>query len=209
MNRDANILAATPSPATRSYRSPIRTAQATQTRRRILDAVLVTMGQGITELSIPAVAREAGVSTRTVYRHFPTKARLVDAVASDAYARDELERIPLPTSPDGLDAPIQELFRRLERVDPLARAALLTRAGGEARRASVPHRLEMLGAAFRSARPSLDVATVDRLSRVALILTSSFALQAWKDYLGASAEEAASDVAWALRSLIAGAEARS
>jgi hypothetical protein len=64
----------------------------------------------------------------------------------------------------------------------------------------------MLGAAFRSARPGLDAVTVEHVSRLALILTSSFALQAWKDYLGASADEAAADVAWTLRSVIAGAE---
>ncbi len=65
----------------------------------------------------------------------------------------------------------------------------------------------MLANAFRSVRPGLDDATTAKVSRLALILTSSFALQAWKDYLDAPADEAAADVAWALRMVIAGAAA--
>jgi AcrR family transcriptional regulator len=191
--------------APRRYESPVRIERAAETRRRILDAVVATMAHGLTELSVPAVAREAGVSTRTVYRHFATKAALVDALAAFLYGRDELERVPPPRGLDDLEASIRELFRRLDAVEPVARAALLTQAGWEARRATIPRRLGMLRDGVRSARPGLDEPTVDHLARLGLILTSSFSLQAWKDYLGATADVAAAEVAWALRAAIAGA----
>ena len=38
------------------------------------------MASGLASLSIPAVAREAGVSVPTVYRHFGTKDDLLAAV---------------------------------------------------------------------------------------------------------------------------------
>lgn len=192
---------------TRPYRSPVRDARTTDTRRRILSAVVSTMGQGLTELSVPAVAREAGVSVRTVYRHFPTKAGMVDALASDLYARDDLERVAMPTSPEAFEPLIRELFRRHAAIPPAARAVLLTSAGREARRGTIPGRLDRLRDALRSARPGIDDEVVEQMARVALVMTSSFAVQAWKDYLDATAEEAAADVAWALRALVAGARA--
>jgi AcrR family transcriptional regulator len=204
MTRAANL--PVPAPASRRYDSPVRDARAAETRQRILDAVVGTMAQGLTELSVPAVARAAGVSTRTVYRHFATKAALVEGLAAHLYGADDLERVPAPRSLTELEPAIRTLFRRIDAVEPAARAAMLTRAGWEARRSTIPRRLERLEAGIRGARPDLDPPTVDRIARLALILTSSFALQAWKDYLGATPDEAASEVAWALGSVIGAAE---
>jgi AcrR family transcriptional regulator len=164
------------------------------------------MAHGPTKLSVPAVAREAGVATKTVYRYFATKAELVDAFGEHVFSRSELERMPLPRTVDDLEPSIRDLFHRLDAVDPAVRAALLSKAGWEARRRSIPYRVRMLRDAVHSAQPGLDDAALDHITRLALILTSSFSLQAWRDYLGVSAEEAAAEVAWALRAVIAGAE---
>ena len=194
-----------PASGSRQYESPVRTAQVAATRQRILDALLTTMGRGLTELSMPAVAAEAGVSTRTVYRHFASKAALVDALASHLFQRDELERTMLPRSVDDLEPAIRELFSRLDAADPAARAVFATRAGHEARQATIPRRLALLREGIRATRPDLDEASFDHIARVGLVLTSSASLQAWKDYLGIGADEAAREVAWAMRAVIAGA----
>ncbi len=190
----------------RRYESSIRDAQAADTRRRILDGVVATMARGLTELSIPAVARQAGVSVRTVYRHFATKAQLVDALSDHLFGRGSLEQMALPRSIEDLEPTIRELFRRLDAIDPAGRASLLTPVGWQARRTTIPRRLKMLRASAADARPELDDDARDHLARLGLILTSSFSLQAWKDYLGMNVEEAAAEVAWALRAAIAGAE---
>src|SRR5215208_5385367 len=65
----------------RPYDNSHRAAQAAQTREAILDALVRVMARGVAELSMPAVAHEAGVSLRTVYRHFPTKRELLSALA--------------------------------------------------------------------------------------------------------------------------------
>ena len=82
MRRIVNTRASDPSQDARSrpYRSELREEQAESTRSRILDATMRVMGRGVASLSIPAVAREAGVSTPTVYRHFGTKHDLLDAL---------------------------------------------------------------------------------------------------------------------------------
>jgi hypothetical protein len=42
-----------------------------------------------------------------------------------------------------------------------------------------------------------------------VVLTMSSALRTWRDYLGASVDDAADDVEWTLRSLIAARSTRS
>jgi hypothetical protein len=64
----------------RVYGSPLRVHQAEETRERILDATVRVMARGLTSVSIPAGAREAGVSVPTIYRHFGTKTDLLAAV---------------------------------------------------------------------------------------------------------------------------------
>src|SRR5689334_25252312 len=57
-----------------------------------------------TEPSMRAIAREAGVGIATLYRHFPTRESLVDAVYRDqvtrltAGARDLLGHLPPPAA---------------------------------------------------------------------------------------------------------------
>src|SRR5215218_6480736 len=87
--------------ADRSYDNSHRAAQAGQTRAAILDALVRVMARGVAELSVPAVAQEAGVSLRTVYRHFPTKRELLNALAWHLDARIAYSPEPFPTSLDG------------------------------------------------------------------------------------------------------------
>lgn len=68
--------------ATRPYQSPLRAQMAQQTRALILDALIeVVSADGADDLSIRDLAERAGVSQRTVYRHFPDRAALLDALA--------------------------------------------------------------------------------------------------------------------------------
>jgi AcrR family transcriptional regulator len=69
---------------------PLR-ADAERNRRRILDAaatVLAAQGLGA---GVDAVAREAGVGVGTIYRRFPTKEALLQAVIADRVERVQQE----------------------------------------------------------------------------------------------------------------------
>ena len=64
--------------AAMSTTDDLRTSHVNDTRDRIARATAeVMMREGPAALSFPAVAEEAGVSLRTVYRHFPNKDALV------------------------------------------------------------------------------------------------------------------------------------
>ena len=181
----------------RSYESPLRDEQAEVTRQRILDALVRTMGKGVAGLSVPAVAKEAGVSVPTVYRHFRTKADLVAALAPYLSRKTGLMEIPEVES-DDLGAVAHELYRRNESMEAEVRAAMASQLGQEVRRRTMPDRLTMIRKYVAARVPGITGAELDRLTRVAMILMSSATMRAFKDYLGRDTMEAAEDVAWTL-----------
>jgi AcrR family transcriptional regulator len=72
-------------------------ADAARNRDALLEAATRTFSASATEPSMRAIAREAGVGIATLYRHFPTRESLVDAVYHDQVQRltqgaDELLR---------------------------------------------------------------------------------------------------------------------
>ena len=74
----------------RSYVSPRRQQQAAATRRAILDSAQVLFERhGYSVTTMDAIAADAGVSLKTVYLVFETKARLLRAVWDLALKGDE------------------------------------------------------------------------------------------------------------------------
>jgi len=55
-------------------------ADAIRNRERVLEAAKVVFSEGGTEAGLEAVARQAGVGIGTLYRHFPTREALYEAV---------------------------------------------------------------------------------------------------------------------------------
>ena len=62
-------------------------ADARRNREAVLDAAREVLAAGGLDAPMDAVARAAGVGVATVYRHFPTKAALVDAVIARSFER--------------------------------------------------------------------------------------------------------------------------
>src|ERR1700731_1599576 len=89
-------------PSGRSTRKP--RADAVRNRERVLEAAKAVFSAGGAEASLEAVARSAGVGIGTLYRHFPTREALFEAVyRREVHQLAELaER--LKDKPDPLDA---------------------------------------------------------------------------------------------------------
>lgn len=183
----------------RSYESALRQDQTEATRTRILDALVRTMAKGVAGLSVPAVAREAGVSVPTMYRYFKTKADLVAALAPYLVGKSGL--MELPKDAGDLGTVVRELYRRNEAMDLETRAALASELGQEVRRRTMPQRVAMIRSEISRWTPGLAGEDLDRFTRLMLILGSSAAMRAYKDYLGLGAMAAADDVVWALEAL--------
>lgn len=192
----------------RAYRSQLRAQQAEETRARILDATVRVMAGGLAYVSIPAVAREAGVSVPTIYRHFATKRDLLAAVYPHVVRRAGLDKLVPPRSMDELRDGVRAYFDRTDSIDDLARAAMAGPASEEVRRLNIPDRLAMFRRLADSIEPKLAEVDRARIARLLMILTTSSALRMWRDHLGSSVDEAADDVDWVVRAAIAAANSR-
>ena len=192
----------------RAYHSQLREQQADATRGRILDATLRVMASGIASVSVPAVAREAGVSVPTIYRHFGTKRDLLAALHTHVVRRSGSDDVVVPRSLDELRDGVRAIFDRVESLDDLVRAAVASPAAEESRRITMPPRLAMARRFVDTIGPTLPDVDRARIARLLTILTTSSALRAWRDHLGSSVDEAADDVDWVVCATIAAAASR-
>jgi AcrR family transcriptional regulator len=195
MTRIANAIA-------RPYSSDLRAQQADATRVRILDAAIRVMARGLASVSVPEVAREAGVSVPTVYRHFGTKDNLLAAVYPHVARRVGLDAIPDPTTLDDLRDGIRAVFQKVDAISDLERAAMASPGANETRRLTMPRRIERLSKIADSIQPRLAKADRDRITRLLAVLTASASLRMWRDHVGVSVEQAADDIDWVMRASI-------
>ncbi len=192
----------------REYRSELRAEQAAETRKRILDAAVRVSATGVASLSIPAVAREAGVSVPTIYRHFATKRDMLAAVYPHVVRESGLDELVVPRSMDELREGLRTYYERTDSLGDLARLAMAGPASDEVRRLNMPRRLAIFRRVADSIVPTPSQADRDRIVRLLVILTASSALRLWRDQLGSSVEEVADDVDWVIRAVIASASPR-
>lgn len=87
----------------RSSRRP--RADAIRNRERILEAAAHVFGACGREAKLDAVARQAGVGIGTLYRHFPTREALFDAV----YRREVDQLVELAQRLEQASAPVESL----------------------------------------------------------------------------------------------------
>lgn len=183
---------------TRRYDSTLRAEQAEQTAERILDAVVRRLQKGDRKLSYAAIAREAGVSTPTVYRHFPTRDDLYRAFA----ARDRAQRggdLDLARLRDQL----RELFRRADDPDDPMSQGRLNAMWEFSRVGTVPLRREAALRALDTQAPGLPGPDREAIADLITVLISSAAGEAFRGYLELDASATADRVAYAVEALLA------
>ncbi|SME90579.1 transcriptional regulator, TetR family [Tistlia consotensis] len=86
-------------------------ADALRNRERLLVAAKTVFSAGGADASLEAVAREAGVGIGTLYRHFPTREALFEAV----YRREVEQVAELAERLQGADDPVEALRSWLHR----------------------------------------------------------------------------------------------
>ena len=164
------------------------------------------MATGIANATIPAMAREAGVSIPTVYRNFRTKADLFREIYPYSVRRSGATDLIEPTSLDDLGSSIRSILERTDAFDAVTRAAMASPAAEEVREASMERRISTTRRIADVIAPNLSDDDRERVARLLAVLGMSAALRMWRDNLSDSIDEAASDIAWVLRSVIAGAK---
>jgi AcrR family transcriptional regulator len=191
--------AARPARLPRAYDNSLRAEQAEKTRERILEALAGTLSRGEDDFDLSALAREAGVSLRTVYHHFPNRDALLEALAAWVDAR-ALASEAGPKDAADLPAYARRLFRQALENEAMTRATL---APGVADRIRGLRRKQRLAAIAKAVQ---EIGAPPRDSRLvaALLqhLLSGDTGMALLDRYGVPREEAAGLAAWATDALV-------
>jgi AcrR family transcriptional regulator len=184
--------------ASDTSRPSLREAQRAVTEQRIIEALATLIDQEHPlEISMTAVARQAGVSEPTLYRHFPTKRDLFAALAG--YQFRTVAAGLAPASPDDLADAVRTVFQRSAEMENVIRWTLAATDPQRVPRPNVQARLAMLRTAAGGQADGDD--DTKFLLRTMLLLTSPMAWLYWKDYLGLDPADAAATAGWAIKAL--------
>lgn len=107
----------------RAYSSNLRQQQQEHTRRRIMEAVASLVAQYGLAFNVQDVARQAGVSYASVYRHFPTREALLEALYESGTKIIESSFAITSLSPDVISDAVNRFVTVLEE-DPTKAQAL-------------------------------------------------------------------------------------
>ncbi len=186
------------------YISPLRQEQMKRTRTKILDGLVQALTHsGLAQLSIPMVAREAGVSVPTVYRYFRTKQELLDALREHLLQKINVQPgIRPPQSPQELEAMVKTLFVAYEGLDEITQAAITSEGSFELRKEILPARLALIEQALSPVASQFNEQDWLHLRNIVAILCSTAMARDFHNYLGLTGAEAAETVAWTIRMLV-------
>lgn len=181
-------------------RPSIRETNRRRTHEQIVDAATeIVREQGHAGFSMPQVAGAAGTSLRTLYRYFPTRQDLVDALAGVA---DQVTVGPLPAGAGGLEPWLCAAWKNLLAEEALIRAQHVGPGGAEIRRARVPTHRAVTAAFVETERPDLSAQERDDIVDIALLVTSSTALFEFIDVLDVDSERGARLAATVVQTLM-------
>lgn len=182
--------------ATRAPRdTTLRDEQAARTRERILEGAIDLLADGaLTELTVPLVASRAGVAVRTVYRYFPTKEALLEAVALLVDGRFGPQ--PFMETGGEVRALAGELFRHFETNLDLMRAGRLSSAGKEVFAQTRRSRVASCEQALEPLLEGMDEEERRRAVSVVYFLHSSGTYLYFRDTMKMDAEQATASVGW-------------
>ena len=159
------------------------------TRERILDAAIDLMAEaGMAPLTVGDVASRAGVTARTVYRHFETREGLVEAVWPRMQAR--VRSRGFPRTADDLIATPAYLFPQFDEHANLVRASAFSDAGLEVRLRANAERTAAAMACVADALPDLPAETARRRAAVVQLLDSAYCWAVLRDFWGFDGVEA-------------------
>lgn len=186
----------------RSYNSPIREEQSRKTREAILQALLALMQEagGPDEISMEAIAQQAKVQRRTVFRHFASKDELLAAFWP--WLNQNIGASIAPeTTRNVIDGP-RKTFPLFDRHEPAIRAALHSRTGREMRAGTIPMRRASFSDALGPVLSALPAEKARTVQALAHLLYSASAWETLKDYGGLTGVQAGEAASWALETIL-------
>ena len=184
-----------------SYDSPLRREQAEQTRARIVGAAVGLISGGVEGLTMQEVAKAAGVALRTVFRHFPTREDLLDAVWQALQAR--MGDTPDLATLDEVTGFVPELLGRYGAMEDQIRGVMFAKTFVSSRQRLGSDRARKMRKAVAAQFSGGDERGRAMAASAAYTLTVPLVSIVLKEAFGLSSAEAGRASAWAIRALAA------
>ena len=148
---------------------------------------------------MPDVAAAAGVSVRTVYRHFASREELIAEAAN--WIGEHVFAISFPQTVDEFAANWQAVMAPFDEHPNLVRTMAITRAGS-AIRSRRTRRLQAMRQALQEVTGNLPAADQRRAEAVFGYLINMLAWVTMRDENGFSGQETGEAVSWAIQVLL-------
>lgn len=187
----------------RSYESALRREQADRTRAALLEACEALMLEGpVEEVTLPRIAKRAGVTAPTAYRHFADQDALMSGFLEHLRHRIGMGLATVAAvPPESVHAIPLVNYASYERDAKVLRAVMASPAYERVRLARPVDRAGMALDAWAAHRGTIPEAQLrERLGALYLMVTPA----AWRwlrDTWGLDAESAARAASWATRAL--------
>lgn len=182
-------------------RESLRKRQAQQVRAAILEAALVALEEMTgAELSMAHIADLAGVSLRTVYRHFSDRAALLEAAGNHLYA--SLDVAIDIAAPEDIASSFRAAARQFSKRPKLARALVQSRAGRASRSRVRSQRVQAISGALEQLTGGVEPSLAVPATAIITHLCSAAAWVQVAEESGLSDEQAQEAVAWAIETLV-------
>ena len=191
------------------YYSPLRSRQKEQTRDLILNAVdAILRGAPVSEVTIAAVARQADITERTIYRHFATREDLLNASwrrALRAFIRGQTQQVE---TLDQILALTRAAYENFDANEGIVRAIISAPEGVEVRKRPAEIRLEMLRKAYAGLLAGIPDDQVKAVVMATHVLSSASSWSHLRDYCGLTGVEGGKVAALAIELIVEATKAR-
>jgi AcrR family transcriptional regulator len=196
-------------PARASYNSPLRVHQKEQTREMILAAVGTILSTGSTDaVTFAEVARVAGITMRTIFRHFPTREELLSTFWKWQLEETGGQTILGPASLESLLAKIKEFFESLDSEENLIRAVISSPEGRDIRKEANRIRLEKMLEFVKTIVPELSKRERHNMAAGIVSVSSILSWLFMRDNCGFDGKRAGEAAALTVQLIIEAGQAR-
>ncbi len=191
----------------RSRSSPpsIREIQKTQIREAILRALGEKLAQGgLHQIAVADIAKKVGISARTIYRYYPSKDALIEALYK--WSVDQITGDMKNERSINIENFLnrrQELFDHFDRHPNLVKAQLLSRVGREIRAIGSKKVQKSLDSAIAEFSVDMQPDEIKKVKAALYLLFSGEAWQHYRDVWGLNGKEAGEASRWVANLIVA------
>jgi AcrR family transcriptional regulator len=185
--------------ARKAGRPRLRVEQTQLTRARIETALAELLKEhgGVEGITFKSVAKKAGVTEMTVYRHYPTRADLLHSMWQQMN-RELGPGVRMPETTQDLIAQHLEMFAGFDRIPAQITASITTPQGREMRASLNRKRRKAFLSIVAELAPDSDQVTRTRAAGVLQLLHSALAWFSLREQWGMSGAEAGRATQWAI-----------